>query len=445
MNSIVCFVKKYHPLFGLTYKLIMKKYSLYLLFLSHFTSMTFDSLCQTRDFETSEIGQINFKNITSSGLKYNHFKSGSAIFANVGDFIKLNLTQLVNDSIIFSNVDSIPLYVRVVSPPKSYDISELFIGLSKYDSVSSLQLMDSFLVSLPKGSLSPDFKAGDKIFTHFKVLDIFLSDSLKTHDEKKETQKYFKSKQQEKILIEEAKLYFKKLVDSIPLKGIKKEFPTLDVCKALFVSNSAEYYFKSINAAFLKNPENFAFRGKVIKIEIYSFAKSDLVYITRSRYVGGGGMYMVKNQIKDSITWYGVRFSNDKGESFSNIFIIKFGNKWMLIPKPWLHLVDDINLVSVQVNEKSISFKEAILNISNLLQSDNLPLLKKYFHVEAFNNYVLFYKTKESRKKSAYLLKGNVINISKSEKMISGYGYQIHFIYTNNRWLITLWDIFSSD
>jgi hypothetical protein len=38
-----------------------------------------------------------------------------------------------------------------------------------------------------------------------------------------------------------------------------------------------------------------------------------------------------------------------------------------------------------------------------------------------------------------------ITNIDGNNKMISGYGYQIHFKFKNDKWVIIDWDIFSSD
>lgn len=127
---------------------------------------------------------------TPGGMPYQLFSSKDTQQARVGNFIKLSLTQKINDSVYFSTGNRLPLYIPVSPQSQPYDISELWTSLHVGDSVAATQMMDTFLKRLPAGNLPPQFKKGDRILTYIKVLGVFQNDSLKNLDEKKENDNY---------------------------------------------------------------------------------------------------------------------------------------------------------------------------------------------------------------------------------------------------------------
>ncbi len=127
---------------------------------------------------------------TPGGMPYQLFRSKDTQQARVGSYIKLTLTQQINDSVYFSTGNRLPLYIPVAPQSQPYDISELWTLLHVGDSVAATQMMDTFLKRLPAGNLPPEFKKGDRILTYIKVLGVFANDSLKTIDEKKENEAY---------------------------------------------------------------------------------------------------------------------------------------------------------------------------------------------------------------------------------------------------------------
>ena len=127
---------------------------------------------------------------TPGGMPYQLFRSKDTQQARVGNYIKLTLTQQINDSVYFTTGNHLPLYIPIAPQSQPYDISELWTFLHVGDSVAATQMMDTFLKRLPAGNLPPEFKKGDRILTYIKVLGIFENDSLKTIDEKKENDAY---------------------------------------------------------------------------------------------------------------------------------------------------------------------------------------------------------------------------------------------------------------
>lgn len=115
-------------------------------------------------------------NYTPGNMPYRLYKGKGTQQIKAGDFIKIQLTQKIKDSIYFSTLDGLPTYLQVNTQPSSYDISELWTSLRIGDSVVATQMMDTFIKRSPQ-SIPSNFKKGDKITTYIKVLAIFKNDS----------------------------------------------------------------------------------------------------------------------------------------------------------------------------------------------------------------------------------------------------------------------------
>ena len=123
---------------------------------------------------------------TPGGMPYQLFAGKDTATAKIGNFLKVNFTQKINDSIYFTTDGALPIYIPVTGQSNPYDVTELWTSLHVGDSVVATQMMDTFIKRLPPGSLPPQFKKGDRILTFVKVLGLFANDSLKTIDEKKD-------------------------------------------------------------------------------------------------------------------------------------------------------------------------------------------------------------------------------------------------------------------
>lgn len=110
-----------------------------------------------------------------------------------GTIIKVTVTQKLNDSVLFTTDNAMPVYLMVSGQvQQSYDISELWTSLKLNDSVVTTQMVDTFIKRAPD-RMPPNFKNGDRIFTYLKVQGIFASDSLAKLDEEA-TRKIFVAK-----------------------------------------------------------------------------------------------------------------------------------------------------------------------------------------------------------------------------------------------------------
>ena len=118
-------------------------------------------------------------------MPYQLFASGDTQQVKVGNFIKVSITQKINDSVYFSTAGKLPVYMPVIAQSSPYDISEVWTKLHLGDSVVSTQMMDTFIKRMPPGQIPPQFKKGDRILTYVKILGIFTSDSAKSVDEEK--------------------------------------------------------------------------------------------------------------------------------------------------------------------------------------------------------------------------------------------------------------------
>lgn len=130
---------------------------------------------------------------TPGGMPYEHFTDAKKPQVKMGGFLKLSISQSINDSVVFTNQGKIPNYIPVLNQTAPYDLSELWSQLRLGDSVIATQMMDTFMNRNP-GSVPPPFKKGDRIITTVKVLGIFDNDSIKNIDAEKEMQA-FKTKE----------------------------------------------------------------------------------------------------------------------------------------------------------------------------------------------------------------------------------------------------------
>jgi FKBP-type peptidyl-prolyl cis-trans isomerase len=121
---------------------------------------------------------------TPGGLAYQVYEGKGGDSVRQGDFIKVHVTQKVNDSVYFTSTDKLPIYFNVTES-QPYDVSEIWSKVRVGDSIVAVQMMDTFIKRNPQ-SVPQQFRNGDRIYTLAKVLAVFRNDSLKMADKKKE-------------------------------------------------------------------------------------------------------------------------------------------------------------------------------------------------------------------------------------------------------------------
>jgi len=131
---------------------------------------------------------MDFKK-TPSGLVYKIFHKGKSSdpLAKEREWLKLNYTLKLNDSLIYSTYGKMPGYGPVPAPSnRSYFPDEIFSLMRKGDSAVVVQSVDTLLKMNIAQRTFPFAKKGDRIKWTFKILEVFHSDSLKEMDYQKE-------------------------------------------------------------------------------------------------------------------------------------------------------------------------------------------------------------------------------------------------------------------
>jgi FKBP-type peptidyl-prolyl cis-trans isomerase len=131
---------------------------------------------------TISCGKMSYRK-TKSGLVYKIFPSnGKEPLIKEGQVVKYNVVYKLNDdSVLYSSYDKMPAYdgVRKMDPPP-YNLAELYTLMKKGDSAVTVQILDTLI---KKGAQIPfPTKPGDRLVTHFRIVEVFASDSLARPD-----------------------------------------------------------------------------------------------------------------------------------------------------------------------------------------------------------------------------------------------------------------------
>jgi FKBP-type peptidyl-prolyl cis-trans isomerase FkpA len=128
---------------------------------------------------------VEFKK-TKGGMPYKLWESKSGKKVENGKFIKVHVTQKMNDSLMFTTYTGLPAYFQVSAADAKYDITEILPQLKEGDSVMAIQLMDTFIKRDPSILQRTKFKKGDKVTTTFRILKVFDRAEDYMQDEEKE-------------------------------------------------------------------------------------------------------------------------------------------------------------------------------------------------------------------------------------------------------------------
>ncbi len=121
---------------------------------------------------------------TESGLIfYVYGQNAKDSTAKVGEVVKLNIKKYVDDSLVENTYSGIPQYEQVMPGMfYPYEAGEIYPFFHKGDSIVLTQEADSLLKRRLFYPVPSYVSAGDKVVTHFKVMDIFPNDSLANVD-----------------------------------------------------------------------------------------------------------------------------------------------------------------------------------------------------------------------------------------------------------------------
>lgn len=128
---------------------------------------------------------------TKSGLLYKIISTNiKDSVAKTGEWLKVQFSNKINDSVLNSSYGKMPGYAQVVPVENiSYDIPEIFPLLKKGDSAVVVLLVDSLIKKSGGQGLPPFMKKGDRLVLTLKVLDVFKDESLYQADRQAETEK----------------------------------------------------------------------------------------------------------------------------------------------------------------------------------------------------------------------------------------------------------------
>jgi FKBP-type peptidyl-prolyl cis-trans isomerase len=131
---------------------------------------------------------------TASGLLYKIVSRGSGPQVKKGEFMKVNFTESINDSMVLSSYDNgMAVYPKVDSVGAIYNVLEILPKLHKGDSVVIVEIGDSLE---KRGMLPPMMKHTDKrkwtmkvenIFTDVQVMQKDLAADLQKMQDKQKT------------------------------------------------------------------------------------------------------------------------------------------------------------------------------------------------------------------------------------------------------------------
>jgi FKBP-type peptidyl-prolyl cis-trans isomerase FkpA len=122
---------------------------------------------------------VGFKK-TKSGLMYKIMSQGDNPPLKKGDWMKIHVRQMNNDSLIEETYGKAAIYVPHDSFPPRYTPNEVFTFLRNGDSAVVVMPGDS--IRAKHGQLPEFMKAKDKYIVTFKVIKVFHSDSAKDAD-----------------------------------------------------------------------------------------------------------------------------------------------------------------------------------------------------------------------------------------------------------------------
>ncbi|HOZ84127.1 MAG TPA: FKBP-type peptidyl-prolyl cis-trans isomerase [Niabella sp.] len=173
---------------------------------------------------------------TANGLKYKIFEGGSKDSSKVGNILKMNMKVELSgssDTIMTDTHGKLPVFAPIQDIPQGqpyYDPSEVFKYLKKGDSLIAIVYVDSAISKglVQANQLPPFMKKGDKLTYHYKVIDVFTSDSIAKLDFEKEQVKDAPraKKEQEEMMAKMAKeqeAKFKKDVAELAKTGEKQK------------------------------------------------------------------------------------------------------------------------------------------------------------------------------------------------------------------------------
>ena len=132
---------------------------------------------------------VNYRK-TKSGLLYKIFPGkGGGSLVREGNVVKYNVTYKLNDdSVLYTSYGKAPSYNNVKEVGAgTYNMAEIFTMMRKGDSAVTVQILDSLI---KRGAQIPfAVHKGDRLVSHFRIIEVFATDSLARPDFNAEMEK----------------------------------------------------------------------------------------------------------------------------------------------------------------------------------------------------------------------------------------------------------------
>lgn len=126
---------------------------------------------------------------TKSGMLYKIIPgNGKDTLIKEGHIVKYNVEYSLNgDSVLFTTYGKAPQYVAIQPNIPPYNMMEVFPMMRRGDSGVVVLMLDTLVKQGVQLNFTP--KKGDRLLTNFKILDVFILDSLARADFNKEMEK----------------------------------------------------------------------------------------------------------------------------------------------------------------------------------------------------------------------------------------------------------------
>jgi len=162
---------------------------------------------------------------TPSGLLYKITSTTKDSTVKVGNVLKIHFVQKLNDSLMNTSYGKMPAFipidVSVMTPDASYDPREVFKFLRKGDSVIIVQMVDSLMKKYP-GALPPSFKKGDKLYTTFRVIDVYANqDAAKVEMEAAQKVEMERVQKENEVLVKKSVEEVEKEITAKKINAVK--------------------------------------------------------------------------------------------------------------------------------------------------------------------------------------------------------------------------------
>lgn len=147
--------------------------------------------CLTIVLFTSSCKNDEKKGTSKSGFMYTIIAAETGDKLKSGDIVKVQLKQFIDDSLLNSTYDNMPIYVKVDTSQRPFDFTELLPEMKVNDSAVCVFPVKEIIKRAGGSAPIPDVLKNKKnVNVYVKIINRFVSDSLGRSDYEKEMQRF---------------------------------------------------------------------------------------------------------------------------------------------------------------------------------------------------------------------------------------------------------------